>query len=239
MKRISYLFLHLSLLGAITLGLAVSVAITPKPARAQGPQLISSIVNRMERNRRDLRSLRASISMEKFNSQLGDKDVYNGVVLYMPGKGRNLYVRVDWNKPQQETLALADGEYVLYRPRIGQALYGNANSNQNKINNALGFGFNVTPKQLSTSFEQPQYMGEETLYGGIKTTHIKLQPRGSAGYKYVEMWVDMDGMPVQTKWVEKNDDSTTVHLTAVERNAHVTVEDFHLKLDSNVKKVRA
>lgn len=235
MKKFTYLFLF----GVITLGLVVNAVVTPELARAQGPQLISSIVNRMERNRRDLRSLRASISMEKFNSQLGDKDVYKGIVLYMPGKGRNLYVRVDWNKPQQETLALANGEYVLYRPRIGQALYGNANSNRDKIDDVLGFGFNITTKQLSTRFEQPQYLGEETLYGGVKTAHIKLQPKGSVGYKYVEMWVDGDGLPVQTKWVEKNDDSTTVRLSEVERNAHVTAEDFHLKLDSNVKKVRA
>ena len=45
-------------------------------------------------------------------------------------------------------------------------------------------------------------------------------------------------MPVQTKMVEKNDDSTTIRLTNVAKNQAIDKSIFELKLDSSVKKVK-
>jgi outer membrane lipoprotein-sorting protein len=45
-------------------------------------------------------------------------------------------------------------------------------------------------------------------------------------------------MPVQTKMVEKNDDSTTVRLTNVEKNQPIPLDQFKLKLDSDVKRLK-
>jgi hypothetical protein len=44
---------------------------------------------------------------------------------------------------------------------------------------------------------------------------------------------------VQTKVIEKNDDSTTVRLTNMQRNANIPLEEFFLKLDSSIKIVPA
>ena len=83
MKKLAPLGLAIALLvGAI----AVS---SPTSADAQGAGLVSAVLNRMERNRRDLKSLRAGISMEKYNSQLRDSDKFSGRVLYVPAAGRN------------------------------------------------------------------------------------------------------------------------------------------------------
>ena len=46
-------------------------------------------------------------------------------------------------------------------------------------------------------------------------------------------------MPVQTKIVEKNDDSTTMRLTNLEKNQKINSSDFDVKLDSNVKIVKS
>lgn len=215
------------------------LAIIPRPetVNAQGAGLVSSIINRMERNRTNLRSLRASISMEKWNSQIRDSDNTRGVMIYMPGAGANSYVRVDWQRPQQETLAVADGQYTLYRPRLNMAYVGSANSKNNKVSGVLGFGLNISRQQLAAKFE-PQYMGEETLYGGVRASHLKLIPKTNASYRYAEIWVDAEGMPVQTKVVEKNDDATTIRLMDVQRNARLSADEFRLQLDSSVKRVR-
>ena len=45
-------------------------------------------------------------------------------------------------------------------------------------------------------------------------------------------------MPVQTKMVEKNDDSTTLRLSSVEKNQTISKDQFMLKLDANVKRVK-
>ena len=64
--------------------------------------LVSSMLNRMEKNKQSLKSLRANISMTKYNSQLGDSDNYSGIVLYIPGAAgsSSAFVRLEWTKPQ-------------------------------------------------------------------------------------------------------------------------------------------
>ena len=52
----------------ILLSLLVSALISsPKAANGQSAGLVSSVLNRMERNRQSLKSLKASLSMEKYN----------------------------------------------------------------------------------------------------------------------------------------------------------------------------
>ncbi|MGH9943679.1 MAG: LolA family protein [Pyrinomonadaceae bacterium] len=235
MKR----FLTLGLAAAILVTMTVSAIPTPT-ASAQSAGLVSSIFNRMERNRRDLRSLRAGISMEKYNAQIKDTDKQSGVLVYLPGSGRESYVRVDWQRPKQETLAVADGQYVLFSPRIKTAWVGSTNSasKNNKVSGVLGFGLNVTQAQLRASYETPQDVYEETLWGGVRAFHMKLVPKGGARYSYAEIWVDGSGMPVQTKVVEKNGDATTVRLMDIQRNAQVSKNEFKIELPSDVKKVR-
>ena len=226
-------------LGLIAALLVGAIAVTsPTSVNAQGAGLVSSLLNNMERNRRSLTSLRANLSMEKYNAQIRDTDRYSGKVVYKPAAGRSAYVRVDWQKPLGEILAVADGQYTLYKSRLNTAYVGSARSNRNKMGNALDF-LNMSRQQLVARFEPVQDIREETLWGGVRTTHIKLVPKGGASYKYAEVWVDGNGMPIQTKVVEKNDDATTVRLTEVERNAGVSLDEFRLQLGADVKKIKS
>src|SRR5258705_4172707 len=126
MKRL----VPLALLLAVVAG--VSIISSPGAANGQSAGLVSSVLNRMERNRQSLKSIKASLSMEKYNVQLGDKDQYIGNVKYLPASGRNAYVLIEWQKPQHEILAVANGKYRLYRPRLNQVLEGKSGSINNK-----------------------------------------------------------------------------------------------------------
>lgn len=228
----------LSLLGLASMILVAAVAVSPKNVNAQSAGLVSSLLNRMERNRRELKSLRAGISMEKYNAQLRDTDRYQGVVLYVPLAGRNANVRIDWQRPQSETLAVSNGRYSLFRPRLNIVYEGRANSGKGKASGAFEF-LNMSRQQLEARFQPLQDVREETLWGGVSTIHITLVPKGNASYKYAEVWVDGGGMPVQTKVVEKNDDATTVRLTNLERNTNIPSDEFRLQLDPSVKRVKS
>src|SRR6185295_19945973 len=115
-------------LGIILSVIASALITSPRAANGQSAGLVSSVLNRMERNRQSLKSLKASLSMEKYNSQLRDKDQYTGNVMYLPASGRNAYVRIEWQKPQHEILTVANGKYRLYRPRLNQVLEGKSGS---------------------------------------------------------------------------------------------------------------
>jgi len=217
----------------------VTMSIAPASrTNAQSAGLVSSILNRMERNKRSLKSLRADISMEKYNSQLRDKEMWSGVVLYIPVAAGNAFVRLEWSKPQHEILTTENGNYTLFRPRLKIAYEGKTNSIKKGNDSDVLALMNMSATQLRTKFGEFQDVREETLWGGVATTHFKVFPKVPASYKYIEAWIDNEGMPVQTKMVEKNDDATTVRLTNLARNQTIPLDQFKLNLDSSVKRVK-
>jgi len=212
--------------------------VAPKNANGQGAGLVSSVLSRLEKNRQTLKTLRAGISMEKYNSQLRESDKFQGVVIYVPGSGRQASVRIDWTRPRQEILAVNNGRYTIYRPTQKIVYTGNSNSRTNKAGGILEMMY-MTRQQLEARFEPVKDVREETLWGGVSTIHLTLVPKGNSSYKYAEIWIDSSGMPVQTKVVEKNDDSTTMRLTGLEKNIKINSDDFNVKYEGDVKIVKS
>jgi outer membrane lipoprotein-sorting protein len=227
-------------LSLAALMLVASLAFVAQPARAQGPGLVSSILNKMDRNRRDLSSLRAALTMQKFNAQLGDAEMSYGEMAYVAAKGRDANVRVDWTKPVRESLAVAGGEYTLYRPRLGQAYKGSTRGGgqKTKVNSVLNFAFTMTGAQAKSQFNV-EISGDGELYpGSPHVIWLKLTPRGGASYQFAEVWVTDDGMPIQARVTEKNSDATTVRLTNIQRNASVPADTFVIPLPAGTKIVK-
>lgn len=221
--------------------LVTAVAFHPAtPAHGQTAGLVSSIFSRLDKNKRSLKSMRANISMTKYNSQLRDNDSYSGLVLYIPGAAGNssAFVRLEWQRPKHEILAVANGNYTLYQPRLNQAYVGKTGRMKTERDSDVLALMNMSAAQLRTKFGEFQDVRDETLWGNVWTQHFRAIPTGSASYKYIEVWVDKDGMPVQTKMVEKNDDSTTVRLSNVERNPSLPMDQFKLNLGSGVKIIK-
>jgi|SRR2546422_2089857 len=226
-------------LGLVTGLLAVLTVTYVHKTSAQTAGLVSSALNRMERAKHSLKTLRADITMEKYNAQLREPDTYQGIVLYIPGLAGNAFVRLEWTKPQHETLVVANGNYTLYRPRLSMAYVGRTGSIKSQKDSDVLELMSMSAAQLRTKFGEFQDTRKETLWGGVQTTHFTAVPKTAASYKYIEVWVDDDsGLPVQTKMVEKNDDSTTVRLSNVEKNQPIPKDQFNLKLDSSVKRVK-
>jgi len=209
-------------------------------ANAQSAGFVSTVLSRMKKNEQSLKTLRANISMRKYNAQLRESDDYSGVVLYIPGAAGSsgAFVRLEWTKPQHEILAVMNGNYSLFRPRLGTVLEGKTGSIRGSKDGDVLALMNMSAVQLRTRFGDFQDMRDETLWGGVLTQHFTVTPKTAASYKYIEVWIDKEGMPVQTKMVEKNDDSTTVRLTNIEKNQLIPLDQFKLKLDSNVKHVK-
>jgi len=232
MKR----FIPLGLVAVLTL--SAFIAVSPTAANGQSAGLVSSVLNRLEKNRASLKSLRAGLTMEKYNSQLGTNDKSTGVVSYQPGSGRNASVRIEWTSPQHEIIAVQNGKYTLFRPRLKTAYTGSSTKGPRPANGILDMMY-MSRQQLEARFEPLKDVREETIWGGISTIHLTLIPKGNASYKYAEVWIDASGMPVQSKIVEKNDDSTTMRLSALEKNIKLSSDEFQIKLDSDVKVIKS
>ncbi len=226
----------------LVLGLLLgSLSIYPtRTANAQSAGFVSAVLSRMEKNRGSLKTLNANISMVKYNAQLRDEDKYQGVIFYIPGAAgsSSAFVRLEWTQPQHEILTVANGAYSLYRPRLGTVIEGKTGSIKSQKDGDVLALMNMSATQLRTKFGEFQDTREETIWGGVWTQHFKVTPKTAASYKYIELWVDKEGMPVQTKMVEKNDDSTTVRLLNVAKNQNIPKETFQQKFDGNVKHVK-
>jgi hypothetical protein len=225
-------------LSALMVLAIVAVSASINTANAQNAGLISSILNKMEKNRQSLKSLRADISMEKYDAGIRASDKSGGKVLYLPAEGRAANVRVDWTWPAQESLSVIGGQYELFRPRLNILYKGTRASNSNKTaNSALSF-LSMSGSQAKSSFDL-SLLGSETLWGGVSTSHMKITPKGNADYKYAEIWVDNAGMVIQSKIISKNDDATTVRLTNVQKNSAVSLDQIKLQLPKGVKVVNS
>lgn len=220
--------------------LLASLSVAPPRAQAQGPGLISSILNKMDRNRRSLGSLRASVHMQKYNAQIRQADDQFGDVSYIAAQGRDANVRVDWKRPVNELLSVTGGQYTLYRPRLGQAFQGSTRNTKGKgaAGNVLNFALNMSGAQAKSQFNV-ELVGEGELYkGSPHVWWLKLVPRGNQGFQFAEVWVTDDGMPIQTRVTEKNGDATTVRLTNIQRNPRISLDDIKFELPAGTKVVK-
>ena len=216
-------FLRLSLTAIAVAFIFGSLSVPETKAQLQ------EILNRMDKNNQTLQSLRANAIMVKYDSVLKESDTREGKTIYLPTKGREAFVRIDWTKPE-ETLAVAKGKYIVYRPRLNQAITGNVKDakGSGKANGALAF-MNMSKAQLKANYAI-KYLGAETVSNGTETVRLELTPKTAASYKMAEVWVDKDGMPIQMKVIESNDDSTTILLSNIQKNVTLNGSDFSVKV---------
>ncbi|HVF29863.1 MAG TPA: outer-membrane lipoprotein carrier protein LolA [Pyrinomonadaceae bacterium] len=192
-------------------------------------QVIREIMKRMDENNKGLKSLKSKIHLAKTDTVLNETDYKEGEVSYLPGRSeKQIYVRINWAKPE-ESLAIANGSYVLYVPRRKQAIVGKVDSVKGKNAGAGGvLAFMTMSKaQLSANYDV-KYVGEETVKSGVKTWHLLLTPKTATNFKTADLWVDSNGMPVQAKIVEKNNDTTTILLSGIQRNPTLNAGIFKL-----------
>jgi outer membrane lipoprotein-sorting protein len=202
-------------------------------------QVLPSILNKMQTHQKSLYSFRSKITMEKYNSQLKESDVNAGIIIYLRGGKNQIFSRIDWTKPVQESLSLINREYVLYRPRLKQALMGTTYKTKEnyKFIDALSF-LNMSKNEIKAYYDI-KYLGQETVKSGTKTWHLVFTPKTASIYKAAQLWVDGNGMPIQAKVVEHNDDSTTVLLSDWKKNATIDAAEFKIKLPISTKIIRA
>lgn len=199
---------------------------------AQGA--LREVYSRMDTAYKGLVSMKAKVKMEKRDAQLGEIDTYEGSVIYVPKKGKDANIKVEWEKPSRESLVVKDGKYILYKHSTNQALTGSVSEakGSSKTDSSLAF-LNMNTKQLKANYDV-QLAAEEKVASGDGAWHLLLKPKGKSRYKLAELWVNTDGYPVQTKLIENNNDSTTVLLSSLNPNSKVDLAEFKLNLPKDV-----
>ncbi|MEP7076317.1 MAG: outer membrane lipoprotein carrier protein LolA [Acidobacteriota bacterium] len=199
---------------------------------------LDEALKRLDDNYKGLTTLRAKVTMDKYVSQTGDHDISEGSIMLLPLKGRDPAFRVDWTKPANESLSVFDGKYTIWRSSQKQAIQGSISKAKNSAAAGNAFAFmNMSKAQLKEDYEL-SYVALEKVSGGTLAWHIQLVPRTAMRYKIADVWIDADGFPVQARFVEKNNDSTTVLLTGPKKNAVIKVKDIEIRLPSGIERIK-
>ncbi|MEO6051619.1 MAG: outer membrane lipoprotein carrier protein LolA [Pyrinomonadaceae bacterium] len=205
---------------------------------AKGQGVIPEILRRLDLNNKSLQSLKADVTMVKYNPQLNATDNTVGSTSYLPKTAKHvMYVRIDWTKPVEEQISVIGESYELYRPRLNQVIVGKTGASKNiaPVGGALGF-MSMSRDQLKANYTVV-YIGQEQINGGATTWHLELTPKTATSYKTAEIWVDGDGMPRQAKVNEKNGDTTTVLLSNIRKNETIKSDIFKLNYDKKKVKI--
>jgi outer membrane lipoprotein-sorting protein len=183
---------------------------------AQG---VSEVLKRMDAHYKTLKSVQADITRELYNSQLKDAETMSGNISLIPGKGRDVALKLEWTKPRTEIISVVKGQYVAYTPGTGQAYTGNSSSKKLSSKgggNALKL-FNMDRAEIKAN-NNAEYLGQESISGSVQTWHLRLTPKVKSDYKFTDIWVDSNGMPLQIKITLLNNDTDTILLTKIKKN---------------------
>lgn len=104
-------------------------------------QQLTQVINKMEKSRKSLETLKSQITMVNHDSLLDVSDVRKGNLTYLTRKNKS-YVRIDWLRPVKEHMIVIEDEYYeLYRPMLKEVIKGSIDKakGKKKMTNALGF----------------------------------------------------------------------------------------------------
>ncbi len=193
---------------------------------------LSEILKRIEQHQKALKSLSADLTIAKFSLQFGGTYTKECVIKFLPVNDYSL--RIDSTKPSAESFLVIKNQYLLYQPDFKLAYTGIMTDSQK--NTLVLFSFLLKDK-LKANYNL-KYLGEEKVNGAIPAWHLELTPKIATNYKTVELWVDGNGMPIQSKIIENNGDWTTVFLGNLQKNISIKVSDFKIDLPKATKLIK-
>lgn len=202
-------------------------------------QQINEILKRMDEHYKALKSLKADVTRVQFNAQLGEPDTSSGKISLIPGKGRSFSLRLDWTKPKEETLSIVNGQYVAFIPNIKRAYTGSSESKtvNDKGGNVLKI-MSMSKEELKANYNIV-YLGEEKVAGSIRTLHLKLTPKTKTNFKFADLWVDGDGMPIQAQVTRLNDDTDRILLANLGKNVTINASIFKVNLPRGTEVIKS
>ena len=206
------------------------------------PQLLPGILNKMERAHQEMKSLRAELTQEKTNAQIGVTDTEVGSLRYKPavGKGKGK-LRIDYTRPSRDTIAVVGDQVVYYQPRINQVFKSTIAKATKGGNARMGgytqlIGLDGSLKSLAANY-QIEFIKDETVQGQM-TSLLRLTPKTKGQFVSIDLWVNQQSwMPAQWKMIERNGDYTIVSLRNMQLNTTISDAEFSVAIPGGTKVV--
>lgn len=208
-------------------------------AAVEPQQLLTGILNKMDKAHQDLKTLRAEIAQQKTNAQIGVSDNEYGSLIYKPSSGRSKgKLRIDYTRPSRDTIALVGDSVVYYQPRINQVFKSTiAKAAKGKVGGFTQLiGLDGSVKSLAGNYHI-EFLRDEAVNGQM-TTLLRLTPKSGGQFTTIDIWVNQQNwIPAQWRLVERNGDFTIVSLKNIQLNSPIPDTAFNVTIPGGVKVV--
>jgi len=204
-------------------------------AFALGADASQLLLERMRTEQASLRTLKARLEQVKSYPQLGIEDpVEKGFLYFEPGK-----MRLEIQEPEVRILVVKDGKYVLYQPRIRQAISGKLEGQGTKgLFPGLLTGSTESFRELEKSYSASD-RGEETL-DERRVHHLtfRAKPGVPVYCQEIDLFIDTSLLlPVRQKCREANQSEITLTLADIERNTPLERSLFEVQIPDGVERI--
>lgn len=188
---------------------------------------------RMRARQQEVSRLAAVIEQVKSYPQLGIDDPAERGRLYLERSRRGeTKVRLEITAPETRILISSNGGYLLYQPRIKQAVEGALSGGGKK---ALFSGLLTGSSEAARQLER-DYTVEE-----IDGTHLRFQAKAGAEVhcEQIDLWLDVrSGLPARQSCREANQSVITISLTEIEVDGKLPEGVFEIDLPPDVERVK-
>ena len=213
------------------------LAALPSLVQAE-PPATEPVLERLAEASQALTSLEAELVQVKSYPQLALTDPPEIGRIHLE-RGKTTRLRLEITEPENRIVAVDDGEYILYQPKIKQAVIGKLDPNANR--GRTGFlAFLVGDLSGAEEDFEIALMGEEEVKGK-PTHHLRLTARQGTDsmYRQIDLWVDQElWIPVRQELVELNHSVNRIELEGIMINQDIEDSVFELDLPPDVERVK-
>lgn len=208
---------------------------------AADPSSPEVVLARMRQAQSSVESLTARLEQVKSYPQLGIEDpAERGTFTMARTKRGATRVRMEIREPETRILTLTDGNYLLYQPRIKQAVEGKLSGGGKK---GLFSGILTGSPEALEELEQEYHVETvgETVVSEVNVIELRFTARANAAVycQQIDLWVDTSSwLPVQQSCHEANQSVITFTLGDVQLNLPLPKNAFDIDLPADVEKVR-
>jgi outer membrane lipoprotein-sorting protein len=219
----------------LLIALVATVLVPASGASVNGK--LDEVLANMERAARSIKTIEADMRQEKRDMQIGGKEVYVGKIYFLHDKKCDK-VRINYNNPPGQVVAVICDQIILYQPSINQEII---TTRQAQASKNQEFSFIATPYKSVPELKGQYnivYVGDEQV-GSISTAKLELTPKAKSSVQKLTLWVDQSSwLPIKYQVVEKNNNVSTFTLSNMKTNEKFQGDIFKVTVAPGTKIVR-
>ena len=220
--------------------ICAAVAIAPSVVAADltPAEALAKTLAKMDEAAARFKGFSAQLERVSHQDAIHEHEIETGKILVKRLKGKDLHVRIEFEKPESKLAVFNGNKVEVYYPKSGLIQTYELGRSKSMVDVLVALGFGGNSKDLLKDYTV-ELGGPETVAGEI-TTRLQLIPKTQImleQYKRVELWIsDKSGYTVRQKFYPSGKDYDQATYTNVKSNVDVPDSAFRLEPPKGTKR---